>query len=206
MGIELQMNILSSFSDTGELLSINEISHRIKKAYPQVHKEVKKIIGDGILRAQNIGKSIACIPDFSNPRTVLLYALSEEKKSKLFSEKNKPVKAAREIIRKKIDYNFGCIFFYRNTLYMLRNEESLPVLEDYVMSIVKGELSKEMQHLNKEKEKSSHKHNSKNEIFSLKIMPQEELLALSKTKGFLTEKTVLLGYERFFSILGGFSE
>ena len=55
-----------------DVLSINEIASRLGKKYPYVHKRVKGMISDGLLKVTLMGRSHLCSLDLSHPMVAYL--------------------------------------------------------------------------------------------------------------------------------------
>lgn len=93
----IELSIIRLFSkDSARELTINQISKELKKSYSFVNKEVRDLIGKGILNKKIIGPSIVCSLNAKNDRTIMLLSMvSVDDKERFFAEKAKALEAIR---------------------------------------------------------------------------------------------------------------
>lgn len=76
-----EQDILAAYnSDIKGVFSIHELSRRLGKAYPYVHRNVHKLVEKGILKKAAMGRSHLCSVNLRNKQAVLLLALNELQK------------------------------------------------------------------------------------------------------------------------------
>jgi len=86
---ELEQEIIGLYnSNICAMYSINQISKKLKKKYPYIHKKVRMLIKEKILLSNVIGRAHLCSLNLENERTVILLTMNElEKRDQLFNEK-----------------------------------------------------------------------------------------------------------------------
>jgi hypothetical protein len=81
--IELLMNNLN------EILTITDISKKLKSAYSHAHKFTKELAQENVIQIKKIGRSSAIFLNFSEKTTLAYLILTEYKKRNLWLKKNK---------------------------------------------------------------------------------------------------------------------
>ena len=82
-----EQEILSAYGENPNgIYSINEISRRIGKAYPNVHKTVQTLVHKGILKRHPMGRSHLCSVNLEDNRAILLLALNHAHKQETLPE------------------------------------------------------------------------------------------------------------------------
>ena len=92
-----------------DVLSINQISKRTKKAYPYVNKKVKLLIEQGILKRKDVGRSCLCTVNLSNKQTVMFLSLNEIAKHAQLPPDI--INAIETIEKKRMIHNIYCITY-----------------------------------------------------------------------------------------------
>ena len=85
IGNRLEKEILGIFDrDIYSLLSINQISKKLHKAYPYINAKVNELIKEGVLNKSQIGRSYLCSLNLNSEKTIALLSLmGTEKKEKI---------------------------------------------------------------------------------------------------------------------------
>lgn len=95
MNLELKIvNFLSR--NIGRSFTINEISRSLGEYYSFVHRTINKLIEDGIIIKNKVGKSHLCSPNLENEKTMALIQLSEIESRDEYYDKNKELKLILE--------------------------------------------------------------------------------------------------------------
>ena len=81
IGNKLELDIIRIFNrDITALLSINQIAHKLKKAYPHINAKVNDLINEGILNKRQIGRSYLCSVNLDNDKCVELARANDNKR------------------------------------------------------------------------------------------------------------------------------
>jgi hypothetical protein len=139
MSIELQMDILDAFTNyPEEYMSLNAISKRIERAYPQVHSQAKKMIEDNLLKSMVIGKAIACTPNLKNPLAILLLGLSHAKKAESVYKENTELHEFIIKILSAIGNESSSIILHEKEMIILTDLEQKKIIENYSNELLKN--------------------------------------------------------------------
>jgi len=102
--VTAEQEILSAYGENpNAIYSINEISRRIGKAYPYVHKNVHALIARGVLKRYEVGRSHLCSLDLKNTHAILLLALNHAHKYDALPEHVKQRAQALVMYQEDID-------------------------------------------------------------------------------------------------------
>ncbi len=83
IGVDLKTEIVGLFAeDITSFLSILQISKKLNKAYPYIHKVVSKFLEEEILKKTTIGNAHLCTINLHNEETIILLSLYELQKKK----------------------------------------------------------------------------------------------------------------------------
>jgi DNA-binding Lrp family transcriptional regulator len=118
LGNRLEQQILEIFDrDFSLLLSINQISKKLKKSYPHINAKVSNLIKEGVLSKANVGRSYLCSLNLGNEKSIALLMLDGAKrKEKTFSKIKNISLFLEEITRIKTDFSIHTIALSEDSL------------------------------------------------------------------------------------------
>jgi len=138
IGNRLEQDIVSVFQDDlSSIHSINEVSRKLKKPYPYIHKKSNLLIVEGILSKTVIGHAHLCHINLKNEKARILMALNEIRKKEDFIAKEKShLVLFQEIDRLISKFNFSTIVYYKRSIFFIASESGLrkSVLEDSILT------------------------------------------------------------------------
>lgn len=89
IGNKLEQSIIKVFEeDLSETHSINAISKKLKKSYPNINKKSNFLINEGVLGKIEIGKSYQCFLNLNNDKAKIFLAMIEINKKEFLLNKN----------------------------------------------------------------------------------------------------------------------
>jgi hypothetical protein len=89
IGNKLEQDIISVFEENlTETFSINSISKKLKKSYPNINKKSHFLLKEGILGKIDIGKSYQCFLNLNNDKAKIFLAMIEINKKDALIVKN----------------------------------------------------------------------------------------------------------------------
>jgi hypothetical protein len=117
-GNRLEKEIIGIFNrDISSFLSINQISKKLKKAYPYINAKVTELIDEGVLNKAQIGRSYQCSINLHNEKAVALMTLNEvEKKDKHLMKIDNSAKLIEEINSIKKEFRIYTVLLYDSSL------------------------------------------------------------------------------------------
>lgn len=93
--MELALKIVNLLAKGGKH-TINEIAKKLQEYYSFVHRVVNKLVKDGVLRKEAVGRAYLCSLQWSNEKVIPLLQLAEIEKRSEFYNKNKEIKLLLE--------------------------------------------------------------------------------------------------------------
>jgi DNA-binding Lrp family transcriptional regulator len=130
IGNELEQSIISVFQeDLSRTYSINEISKKLKKAYPYINKKVNYFLNEGILKKITIGKSYLCFLNFESEKARILLSINELNKKESFLRNHSDLANIENELKKKYFDNLSetnalIVVFYEGELFFVSNDAS----------------------------------------------------------------------------------
>ncbi|MEM3373983.1 MAG: hypothetical protein QXE31_02060 [Candidatus Woesearchaeota archaeon] len=115
VGSKLEKEIISIFNrDISTLLSINQISKKLKKSYPNINNKVNSLIKEGILTKLETGRSYLCTINLENEKAIALLTINEADKKKQYEKKINLIKEEINDIKNK--FKVYTILLHNTTL------------------------------------------------------------------------------------------
>ena len=113
--MEGSLRIIQLFSkDLSRALTIRQISQLIKKSYAYTNKEVWELINKDIINKKEIGKSLLCSLNISNPLTRTLLAFNDSLNKRSLKE---------EILQELKEKDALTAFYSKNKLYIVSDQK-----------------------------------------------------------------------------------
>ncbi len=113
MSGKVEEQIISIFNrDITQLLSINQISKILKKAYPHINSKVNQMISEQVLSKTNIGRSYFCSINLESSKSIALLSLAE-------SEKKIEDGLKKELKNIKSEFLIYTVFMAKNRVYFV---------------------------------------------------------------------------------------
>jgi hypothetical protein len=138
IGNRLEQDIVSVMQDDlSSMYSINEISRRLKKPYPYIHKKSNLLLDEGVLNKTIIGRAHCCHINLTNEKARMLMALNEIRKKEEFIAKEKShIVLFQEVERLILKFNFITIIYYKRSVFFITPEvgQRKNVLEDSILT------------------------------------------------------------------------
>ncbi|MBN1502353.1 hypothetical protein JW930_02315 [Candidatus Woesearchaeota archaeon] len=168
--------------DITALYSINQISKKLKKAYPYINKRANRLISKGILKKVTIGRSYLCSINLKSDSARAYLMLNEIKNKNTLYKKNK--------LLSKIGYEITKLIAEFKVYSVYYADDSIIFLLDHI-------------HDNEAiKRKCSILTQFNPIFFEIKDFEEEVL----QNKKLIKDKIVLYGYEKFFEVLSTVEE
>jgi DNA-binding Lrp family transcriptional regulator len=140
-GNKLENEILGVFSSNiYAMLSINQISKKLNRAYPYINSKVNELIEDGILDKIQIGHSYQCSINFSNEKAVALLTLNDvEKKNETLHKLKSHNRLLEDLLSIRKEFKIITILLKGKSLFFildyLHDQEAIknlyPGLKEY---------------------------------------------------------------------------
>lgn len=112
IGNQLENDIIGIFNrDPTLFLSINQISKRLKKAYPHINSKVNALIKQGILNKTLVGRSCLCSINLQSDKAIVLLSYNEIEKKESYLHSFENAESILSELRKiKSDFQVYTIF------------------------------------------------------------------------------------------------
>ena len=117
IGNKLEQEIIGIFSrDISALLSINQISKKLNKAYPYINAKVNLLIKEGVLDKTEIGRSYLCSINLGSAKAIALLSLYEANQKEKYLKKTNLLPVLDKIRK---EFNLYTIFAIEKKLYFV---------------------------------------------------------------------------------------
>jgi hypothetical protein len=124
IGNKLEQSIIGVFQENiCSAYTLNQISKKLKKAYPYINKKSNYFIKEGVLNKLLVGHSYQCSLNLENEKTKMFMAMNEINKKDAFLSKNKDVLLLQELKNLPEKFPISSIILYKNILVFLYIKE-----------------------------------------------------------------------------------
>ena len=125
IGNKLEQEIIKVFEENlTETFSINSISKKLKKSYPNINKKSHFLLKEGILGKIDVGKSYQCFLNLNNDKAKIFLAIIEINKKENFLTKNPEFyKIMSELIQLSKAYKIQTIILHKKNLIFVFHDK-----------------------------------------------------------------------------------
>jgi hypothetical protein len=117
IGNRLEQSIISVFQeDICSAYTLNQISKKLKKAYPYINKKSNYFIKEGVLNKLRVGHSYQCSLNLESEKTKMFMAMNEINKKDLLLSKLKDPLLLQESKTLPEQFSISSIILYKNIL------------------------------------------------------------------------------------------
>ncbi|HIH31105.1 TPA: hypothetical protein HA235_00195 [Candidatus Woesearchaeota archaeon] len=126
IGNKLEQDIIKVFEENlTETFSINSISKRLKKSYPNINKKSHFLLKEGILGKIDIGKSYQCFLNLNNDKARIFLAIIElNKRDNLLTKNSKFNGIILELFQLGKKFNIETVIMHKKNLIFICHESS----------------------------------------------------------------------------------
>jgi hypothetical protein len=177
-GNKLEQEIIGIFNrDITAILSINQISKKLNKAYPYINTKVNELIEERILNKIQVGRSYLCSIDLNNDKAILLLSLNDINKREKYLGKIKKSKDIIDEIRliKKEFKTYTILLQGKKLIFVLDHIHDKEAIKNKFNRIRKFELE-----------------------FITKLEFQDKMLS---DKSLLTDRVILYSPETYYELI-----